>query len=104
MNRGCNHTSFSEAGIIRQYDEKGKPWFDVVLGNDTLLHCEESATHAGIHFPEHKTINRKAKCNNAICSNFGFTKDQLHKKLGHINEKYLDEVGVDFEQGDILHP
>jgi hypothetical protein len=103
MRQGCDHTSVGFT--IRQYDNKGKPWFDTVLGEDTLLHCEASATHAGIDFPTHQTINRKdAKCNNAICSNFGYTKDQLHKKLGHINEKYLDEAGVDFEQGDILHP
>ena len=102
MRQGCDHTSVGFT--IRQYDNKGKPWFDTVLGDDTLLHCEASATHAGIDFPTHQTINRNAKCNNAICSNFGYTKDQLHRKLGHINEKYLDEAGVDFEQGDILHP
>jgi hypothetical protein len=101
MRQGCNHAS---AGFtIRQYDEKGKPWFDVVLGDDTLLHCEASATHEGVDFPALLPVNRKAKCNNAICSNFGHTKDQLHKKLGHINEKYLDELG-DFAPGDVLHP
>jgi hypothetical protein len=89
MAGGGSHAS--RGRVERQFDPQGKPVFDAYLEEtDNLLHVEYEIARKG------------GRLDGPVCSYFsGITKDEAHKKLGHIGEEYLDEM-FEFREGDKL--
>jgi len=89
MAGGGSHAS--RGRVERQFNPQGKPIFDAYLEEtDNLLHVEYEIAKKG------------GRLDGPVCSYFsGITKNQAHRKLGHVGEEYLNEM-YEFEEGDHL--